>query len=58
MPDRPTESPGERGENASSPAPATSAQERFGPLSLLRTVKDDGRALILYERREPGDGPA
>lgn len=43
------------------PAP----HEHYGPLSLLRTHKDDGRSLILYERSDgaaadppPGDGEA
>ncbi len=48
------------------PAP----RERYGPLSLLRMHKDDGRSLILYERTdgagadppagagEPAGGPA
>jgi hypothetical protein len=30
------------------PAP----RERYGPLSLLRVHKDDGRSLILYERTD------
>jgi hypothetical protein len=35
---------------------ATGDDERYGPLRVRRTRKDDGRALILYSdaRREPG----
>jgi hypothetical protein len=37
------------------------ADERFGPLSVTRVSKDDGRALILYghdeSQAEPGDAP-
>jgi hypothetical protein len=29
--------------------------EVYGPLDIERNVKDDGRTLILYSRREPGD---
>jgi len=29
---------------------ASAAAERYGPLALERHVKDDGRALLLYER--------
>jgi hypothetical protein len=60
----PTESPrsspphrdaeGRRPENSSERARAADEHkrpgERFGPLTLTRRVKDDGRALILYER--------
>jgi hypothetical protein len=44
------------------PAPATPApeavdrddqSERYGPLAIARYRKDDGRALILYERADP-----
>jgi len=28
--------------------------ERYGPLELMRTRKDDGRALILYSRSKDG----
>jgi hypothetical protein len=44
------------------PAPATPApeavdrddqSERYGPLAIARYLKDDGRALILYERADP-----
>ncbi len=28
------------------------SSERFGPLELLRTSKADGRALLLFSRRE------
>jgi hypothetical protein len=31
------------------------ADEAYGPLDIDRHVKDDGRALILYTRRELGD---
>ena len=37
-------------EQTSERAPA----ERFGPLVVERHRKDDGRALLLYELREPG----
>ncbi len=30
--------------------------QRYGPLLVLRTHKDDGRALILYSRDERGSG--
>ncbi|HEV3319820.1 MAG TPA: hypothetical protein VG053_08870 [Solirubrobacteraceae bacterium] len=32
--------------------------ENFGPLRLTRRVKDDGRALIVYERIRGEDEPA
>lgn len=31
--------------------------ESFGPLALTRHVKDDGRALIVYERKRGEDEP-
>lgn len=32
--------------------------ENFGPIVLTRHVKDDGRALIVYERKRGEDEPA
>jgi hypothetical protein len=32
-----------------------SREEVYGPLTLSRHVKDDGRALILYSRRMPSE---
>lgn len=32
--------------------PAQSQEEAYGPLSVERQIKPDGRALILYARRE------
>jgi hypothetical protein len=41
------------------PTPAPAAAEKFGPLTLQRLVKEDGRALILFNRNEPsGDDAA
>ena len=37
------------------PPPAAGTPERFGPLILRRLVKDDGRALIRFDRAEDGD---
>ena len=41
------------------PAPPSDAsddkREEFGPLSLRRLTKEDGRALILYSRVEEGE---
>jgi hypothetical protein len=31
--------------------------ESFGPIALTRHVKDDGRALIVYERQRGKDEP-
>jgi hypothetical protein len=40
-----------------SPAEPAEREERYGPLTLARHVKRDGRSLILYTRKEPeGDG--
>ena len=33
-------------------AAANAAAERYGPLALEREVKDDGRALLLYQRAQ------
>ncbi len=38
--------------SADRPAQEPAPRERYGPLSLLRTRKDDGRALIVYERAD------
>ncbi|HEX3433383.1 MAG TPA: hypothetical protein VHT25_04900 [Solirubrobacteraceae bacterium] len=43
--------------SADPPPPERPQQERYGILELLRTRKDDGRALLLYSHDEPdGDG--
>jgi hypothetical protein len=42
------------GEAGSEGKPRRPAGERVGPLAVARHVKDDGRALILYRRIEPG----
>ncbi len=34
---------------------ARKAPEVYGPLGIERHVKNDGRALILYARREPDE---
>jgi hypothetical protein len=48
------DSAGDRsGAQASEPDPLEqAADERFGPLSVTRVSKDDGRALILYSHDE------
>lgn len=39
--------------------PGEGGRERYGPLQLLRTRKDDGRALLLFSRPEhPGEDDA
>jgi hypothetical protein len=43
--------------SADQPAREPAPDERYGPLSLLRMRKDDGRSLILYERTD-GAGAA
>ncbi len=48
--------PGSSGHGSPS-APGAPAAERYGPLDLRRLVKDDGRALIVYERAEPPGRP-
>jgi len=35
------------------PVAGAAASESYGPLAVERHRKDDGRALILYRRREP-----
>jgi hypothetical protein len=46
-PDASTDDPrGERGQPSSTPV------ERFGPLTVTRLRKDDGRSLIVYRRVE------
>jgi hypothetical protein len=50
---------GSSGEQHQQPDAGKQPNERFGELSILRTSKDDGRALIVYsheehEEREPG----
>jgi hypothetical protein len=44
----PAAAAGESAEHAGQDA----SRERFGPLSLLRTQKADGRALLLFSRRD------
>jgi hypothetical protein len=50
-------------DGSSSPEPGTGTvergQERFGPLAVRRYEKEDGRALILFDRAEepPAEGP-
>jgi hypothetical protein len=58
MSDAPSDAAGRSDEPAPPAAASDPAGERFGPLSLLRTVKGDGRALILYSRRPPDGGSA
>jgi hypothetical protein len=53
----PRQAPSEDGDAAldsERPLPLQSpdAGERYGPIELARTVKDDGRALILYRRND------
>jgi hypothetical protein len=42
----------------SDPDPGESDVESYGPLELRRLRKDDGRALIAYQRREPPEPAA
>jgi len=42
----------EQNGDAGGPTAAKAPAERYGPLVLERHVKDDGRALLLYERAE------
>jgi hypothetical protein len=37
----------------SPPGQGDAAVERYGPLAVRRLVKDDGRAVIVYERARP-----
>jgi hypothetical protein len=57
MPEKPVEPSGS--ERPGDDAPAADGAdaertERLGPLTVARHVKDDGRALILFTRDEPG----
>ena len=55
-PQRSGQSSGSSGEQRKQPAARKPPSERFGELLILRTSKDDGRALIIYsheEREEP-----
>jgi hypothetical protein len=45
---------GER-EEAGAPAPHGERTERYGPITLTRHEKGDGRALILYTHEERGE---
>jgi hypothetical protein len=52
------QSSGSGGEQRQQPDARKPPSERFGELSILRTSKDDGRALIIYshdEHEEPGE---
>jgi hypothetical protein len=42
----------EQNADAGEPKAANERSEGYGPLVLERHVKDDGRALLLYERAE------
>jgi hypothetical protein len=42
---------------ATEPAATAAPTERFGPLDVTRLRKVDGRALIVYSRTTPVDGP-
>jgi hypothetical protein len=47
---------GERARAGEGTVPAAGAPaERFGPLSLSRLRKDDGRALLVFARAERGE---
>ncbi len=48
---------GDSGDEPSAEAGAIAAAQRFGPLTLRRFVKSDGRALLLYERPPPEGDP-
>lgn len=41
---------------SAAPIPDAAGTERFGPLRVMRHVKEDGRALTLYERIEDDRG--
>jgi hypothetical protein len=49
------QSSGSSGEQRKQPAARKPPSERFGELSILRTSKDDGRALIVYSHEEHGE---
>jgi hypothetical protein len=46
------QSSGSGGEQRKRPDARKPPSERFGELSILRTSKDDGRALIIYSHEE------
>ena len=46
------QSSGSGGEQCKQPDARKPPSERFGELSILRTSKDDGRALIIYSHEE------
>jgi hypothetical protein len=46
------QSSGSGGEQRNQPDARKPPSERFGELSILRTSKDDGRALIIYSHEE------
>jgi hypothetical protein len=47
------QSSGSSGEQRKQPDARKPPGEHFGELSILRTSKDDGRALIIYSHEEP-----
>jgi hypothetical protein len=46
----PPQDPG--GENPGSVARTDDSPEQFGPMELVRQLKDDGRALLVFQRAE------
>jgi hypothetical protein len=48
--------PGSRDPDGGRPGAAPGEEERYGPLRVRRTRKDDGRALILYSDARRGHG--
>ena len=50
---QPSNAPGDRGEGSAKPPMRSQEQEHFGPLTLQRMRKDDGRLLIVF-REAPG----
>jgi hypothetical protein len=51
---RPAQPPAPRAAGAPAQPPERARVERYGPLAVERHRKGDGRALLLYELREPG----
>ncbi len=56
-PREPAGAAGRDAPTAGEPGEPPPGAERYGPLQVLRTRKDDGRALSLYSRA-PGEQPA
>jgi hypothetical protein len=54
----PTEPPFSASELSSGHGERADPDERFGPVTLARHAKDDGRALILYTHRRAPDATA